>query len=445
MLHKLIAPSFALLIAAAIYWGSGLEPSLAKGLALLSLVATLWITEAIHITATALLVPVLAVVTGILTTNEALASFANPIIFLFLGGFAMAGAMHKYGLDEWLALQVIKLARGRLNIAIGLLLIVTAFISMWISNTATTVMMLPIALGLLSHLDQKHHRSTFTFVLLGIAYSANIGGLGTIVGSPPNAIAASLLHISFIDWMKFGIPAVMVILPVSIVVLWLCIRPQLPDTIIQIPAPKPWTAQIRWLLVIFSTVVSLWLMSKPISEWLGVGSGFDALVAVIAIVVLVGSGLIQWKEVEKSTDWGVLLLFGGGLTLSVILSKTGSSTFLADSMVTLFAGTSPLVFLAIAVGLMIFLTELASNTASAALLIPVLFALPESQIGLSPVLLSIAVAMAASCAFMLPVATPPNAIVYGTGLIKQRQMMHIGLCLNILGIGLITTLMTLLY
>lgn len=445
MLHKFISPCLALLIAAAIYWGSGLEPSLAKGLALLSLIATLWITEAIHITATALLVPVLAVTSGILTTNEALASFANPIIFLFLGGFAMAGAMHKYGLDEWMALQVIKLARGQLIIAVGLLLVVTAFISMWISNTATTVMMLPIALGLLSHLDQKHFRPAFTFVLLGIAYSANIGGLGTIVGSPPNAIAASLLQIDFIQWMTFGIPLVIAILPVAVVVLWLCIRPQFPDTLIQVPDSQPWTPQMRWLLIIFLAVVSLWLMSKPISQWLGITKGFDAIVAITAIVVMVGSGLIQWKDVEKSTDWGVLLLFGGGLTLSVILSKTGSSTFLADTLVTLFAGISPLVFLALAVTLMIFLTELASNTASAALLIPVLFALPEAQIGLSPVLLSVAVAAAASCAFMLPVATPPNAIVYGTGLVEQRQMMRIGLCLNILAIGLITVLMPLLY
>ena len=153
-----------------------------------------------------------------------------------------------------------------------------------------------------------------------------------------------------------------------------------------------------------------------------------------------GSGLLNWKELEQSTDWGVLLLFGGGITLSVVLSKTGTSTFLADQLVAMFADISALLFLTLAVALMVFLTELASNTASAALLIPIFYSLPQSQIGVSPVLLSISIAVAASCAFMLPVATPPNAIVYGTGLILQKQMMRVGLCLNLLCIALITLL-----
>ncbi|WP_019530493.1 SLC13 family permease [Dasania marina] len=431
----------AVAVALTVYWGSGLEPALAKGLAILSLIAILWVTEAIHITATALLVPIVAAISGVLSIDEALVSFADPIIFLFLGGFALAAAMRKQGLDQWLALHVIKLARGRLIVAIVLLFVATAFLSMWISNTATAVMMLPIVFGLLANLDKEHYRATFTFVLLGIAYSANIGGIGTIVGSPPNAIAASILGLDFVEWMAIGVPLVIVLLPAMILTLWLCIRPQLPAMSDKTLEVTPWGQQTWWVLFIFIAVVSCWLMSKPISEWLDITQSFDTIVALTAIIVLLASGLLKWKELESSTDWGVLLLFGGGITLSVVLAKTGASTFLADQLVAIFAGGSALLFLALAVALMIFLTELASNTASAALLIPIFYSLPQSQIGVSPELLSIAIAVAASCAFMLPVATPPNAIVYGTGLVMQRQMIRVGLFLNVICIVLITLLM----
>lgn len=437
-MRRVVLILVAISTAAAIYFGTNLEPSLAKGLAVLSLIAILWITEAVHITITALLVPIVAVAFGVLTVEGALASFANPIIYLFLGGFAMAAAMRKHGLDEWLALHVIKFAKGRLVVAVGLLFVVTAFISMWISNTATTVMMLPIALGLLANLDKEHHRSAFAFVLLGIAYSANVGGIGTLVGSPPNAIAASVMGLNFVDWMVLAVPLVLVLLPTVGFVLWWCLRPQFSTTPIQVPVAKGWTIQTRWILVIFFTVVGLWLMSKPVSEWLGISRGFDSIVALVAIIMLVGSGLLDWKEFERATDWGVLLLFGGGITLSVVLSSTGASAFLADQLVSLFAGIPALLFLALAVALMVFLTELASNTASAALLIPIFYSLPQSQTGIPPALLSVSIAFAASCAFMLPVATPPNAIVYSTGMVRQKQMMRVGLYLNIFCIATIT-------
>lgn len=435
----------AAIVAALIYIAGDLQPAQAKGLAILSLIAILWITEAVPITVTALLVPVLAVLSGTLPVREALANFASPIIYLFLGGFAMAAAMHKQGLDQWLALKVIQLARGRVVAAIALLFVATAFISMWISNTATAVMVLPIALGLLSNVDKDHFRAAFTFVLLGVAYSANIGGMGTLVGSPPNALAASEMGLGFVEWMLFAVPMVIALLPVMVFALWWCVRPKFPAASMRLPEAKPWGAQTRWVLAIFVCVVALWLMSKPISEWLGVDKGLDSIIAIGAVVALVGSGLLSWKELEKSTEWGVLILFGGGLTLSALLSKTGSSAFLADQLVNMFAGISPLVFLALAVALMVFLTELASNTASAALLIPIFYSLPQSQIGLSPPLLSASIALAASCAFMLPVATPPNAIVYGTGLIQQKQMMRVGLCLNLLCILLIAVLMPWFY
>ncbi|MEC8428578.1 MAG: SLC13 family permease [Pseudomonadota bacterium] len=448
-MRRILLILLALVLGAGVYAQFSEQPQLAAGLAILVFIATLWLTEAIHITGTALLVPVLAAGFGLMSVKQAFSGFANSIIFLFLGGFALAAAMRQHKLDQWMATVVMRLSRGNGLISILLLFVVTAWTSMWISNTATTVMMLPIALGLVQRSEEKESVSRLVFVLLGVAYSANIGGIATLVGSPPNAIAASVIGVDFVGWMSIGFPMAMVLLPLALGVLWLLLRPnfdvvdfeQLPqsDSTVNLRSGKA-----RWVLLIFVAVVALWLLSKPLSQWLGIDKGFDSLVAIAAAVLLMTSGLLEWKQFEKNTEWGVLLLFGGGITLSSVLSLTGASAFLADELVALFAGVSPLLFLALAVTLMIFLTEISSNTASAALFIPIFFSLPEAQIGLSPELLSLSVAVAASCAFMLPVATPPNAIVFGTGLIQQRQMMRVGLVLNLMCIGVVSGLMPVL-
>lgn len=448
-MRRILLILLALVLGAAVYAQFSEQPQLAAGLAILVFIATLWLTEAIHITGTALLVPVLAAGFGLMGVKQAFSGFANPIIFLFLGGFALAAAMRQHKLDQWMAMVVMRLSRGNGLISILLLFVVTAWTSMWISNTATTVMMLPIALGLVQRSEEKESVSHLVFVLLGVAYSANIGGIATLVGSPPNAIAASVIGVDFVGWMSIGFPMVMVLLPLALGMLWLLLRPnfdvvdfeQLPQSDFSVNLRS---GKARWVLLIFVAVVTLWLLSKPLSQWLGIDKGFDSLVAIAAAVLLMTSGLLEWKQFEKNTEWGVLLLFGGGITLSSVLSLTGASAFLADELVTLFAGVSPLLFLALAVTLMIFLTEISSNTASAALFIPIFFSLPEAQIGLSPELLSLSVAVAASCAFMLPVATPPNAIVFGTGLIQQRQMMRVGLVLNLMCIGVVSGLMPIL-
>ena len=448
-MRRILLILLALVLGAAVYAQFSEQPQLAAGLAILVFIATLWLTEAIHITGTALLVPVLAAGFGLMGVKQAFSGFANPIIFLFLGGFALASAMRQHKLDQWMAMVVMRLSRGNGLISILLLFVVTAWTSMWISNTATTVMMLPIALGLVQRGEEKESVNHLVFVLLGVAYSANIGGIATLVGSPPNAIAASVIGVDFVGWMSIGFPMVMVLLPLALGMLWLLLRPnfdvvdfeQLPQSDFSVNLRS---GKARWVLLIFVAVVTLWLLSKPLSQWLGIDKGFDSLVAIAAAVLLMTSGLLEWKQFEKNTEWGVLLLFGGGITLSSVLSLTGASAFLADELVTLFAGVSPLLFLALAVTLMIFLTEISSNTASAALFIPIFFSLPEAQIGLSPELLSLSVAVAASCAFMLPVATPPNAIVFGTGLIQQRQMMRVGLVLNLMCIGVVSGLMPVL-
>ncbi|WP_020408535.1 SLC13 family permease [Hahella ganghwensis] len=419
------------------------DANVSKGLGILTFVAVLWLTEAIHISATALLVPLLAVAAGILSVKEALSNFANPIIYLFMGGFALAAALKAHHLDQWLARRVVGFARGQLKLAIFYLFGATAFISMWISNTATTAMMLPVLMGLLGGFDRERHESTLTFMLLGIAYSANIGGIGTLVGSPPNAIAASILGMDFASWLKIGIPAVVLLLPLTIGLLWLTLKPEFPETTTSADKDidefkMQWNPRAKTVLVIFAIVVCLWLFSEPVSRLMGIDKDFDSFVALAAVVILVGSGLLEWKDFARTTDWGVLLLFGGGITLSVVLSETQASLFLADALVSWFQNVPAWIFLTLSIAMMVFLTELASNTASAALLVPIFFSLPEEQTGLPPELLAIGVAVAASCAFMLPVATPPNALVYGTGMVTQKRMIKCGVLVNVLCIAVLS-------
>ncbi|GHA12178.1 SLC13 family permease [Oceanisphaera arctica] len=412
------------------------DPGVTKGLSLLIFIAVLWLTEAVHITITALLVPLLATLLGVLDTNAALSNFSNSIIFLFLGGFALAAAMHSQQLDRLIAGRILRLAKGRLGAAVFLLFATAAFLSMWISNTATTVMMLPLALGLLSCLDAERYRSTYLFVLLGVAYSASIGGIATLVGSPPNAIAAAQVGLSFSEWMALGLPITLLLLPVAILVLYLLFRPKLGERIELAEEHISWTGKRKITLAIFALTVFLWVFSGPVSKALGGLASFDTVVALLAIALIGITRVAEWKHIEKHTDWGVLLLFGGGLTLSHVLKATGTSEFLAHHLADMLGHASPFVILLVITAFVVFLTELASNTASAALLIPVFVAVAEG-LGLTPVMVASVIAVSASCAFMLPVATPPNAIVFGSGYIRQKEMMKAGFVLNLVCIGML--------
>ena len=197
------------------------------GLALLGFIAVLWLSEALHVTITALLVPLLAIALNLVTTKQALATFSDPTIFLFFGGFALATALHMQKLDKMIANKIMTLAQGNLLIAVIYLFLITAFLSMWMSNTATAAMMLPLAMGILSRMDREKEHNTYVFVLLGIAYSASIGGMGTLVGSPPNAIVASNLHLTFSDWLWYGLPVMIILMPLMIGTLWIVFKPKL--------------------------------------------------------------------------------------------------------------------------------------------------------------------------------------------------------------------------
>ncbi len=415
---------------ALMYFTLPFEPQVVLGLSMLVFVAILWLTEALHVTVTAILVPIMAVLFGVFNTQTALNNFANSIIFLFLGGFALAAAMHRQGLDKVIADKVLIFAKGKMSVAVFMLFGVTAGLSMWISNTATTAMMLPLVLGVLSKVNSESGHKTYVFVLLGIAYSASIGGIATVVGSPPNAIAAAEVGLSFTEWMSFGLPTALIMMPLMIAILYFVLKPDLNGQFELNAEPVDWDKGKVVTLAIFAATVFCWIFSKPINAMLGGYAKFDTIVALCAIVAVSFARVVHWKDIEKTADWGVLLLFGGGICLSNVLKATGTSVFLANELSDMISHLGFFFIVAVIAIFVVFLTEFASNTASAALLIPV-FATVAEAFGMSPVVLSVLIAVSASCAFMLPVATPPNAIVFGSGHVKQSEMMRVGIILNI--------------
>lgn len=428
----LVITAIAALISVMLFNVLPFEANVNKGLSLLVFIGVLWLTEALHVTITAILVVIVGVAIGIpeFDTKTALSSFANPTIYLFFGGFALAAALHVQKLDEKIALGLISMSGGRLGNAVVLIFIATAMLSMWISNTATAAMMLPLAIGMLSQVDRQKDRGTFVFVLLGIAYSASLGGLGTIVGSPPNAIAAKALDISFVDWMKFGLPITFILTPLLLGAMYLVLKPNLNVRISSVDQPDiPWTKPRVITIIVFLVTALSWIFGNKLGEMLDI-SDMDSIIALSAAVAVVSLGLVSWKQVSDNTDWGVLMLFGGGIALSNVLKTSGASLVMGETVAQALM-TTPLFLVLLAVSaFIIFLTEFASNTASAALLVPVFVAIAE-QMGLPKEVLVLIIGIGASCAFMLPVATPPNAIVFGTGLIKQSEMVRVGLVLNI--------------
>ncbi|MWQ74011.1 DASS family sodium-coupled anion symporter [Glaesserella parasuis] len=421
------------------------EPTVSKGLALLVFVAVLWLTEALHVTVTALLVPVLAIGLGVVKSKEALSAFADPTIFLFFGGFALATALHIQQLDRLIANKIMAMAKGKLSVAVIYLFSVTAFLSMWMSNTATAAMMLPLAMGILSKLDKETHHNTYVFVLLGIAYSASIGGMGTLVGSPPNAIVASQLNLTFADWLKYGLPIMFILMPLMIATLYVVFKPKFDVTFEHSFEKIELNRERIITLSIFGVIAICWVFGDKINPLISgllglqgkIGS-FDSIVALFAAVLICITRVASWDDIQKNTEWGVLMLFGGGLTLSSVLGQTGASKVMADGIVFLIEGGHFYLIGLLVAAFIIFLTEFTSNTASAALLVPIFISIAQA-LNMPPVGLALIIGLGASCAFMLPVATPPNAIVFGTGQIKQSEMVKAGFWLNIICIFVIAT------
>lgn len=428
----------ALALSLALYAWLPFDATVTKGLCLLVFIGVLWLTGAIPLPVTALLVPLGALALGFpgLTTSQALAPFADPIVFLFLGGFALASALRAQQLDRKMAGFLLTLSGGHLGRAVWLLFAVTALLSMGISNTATAAMVLPLTLGILGPLDPQRDRRTFSFVLLGVAYSASIGGMGTLVGSPPNAIAARAAGIDFAQWLWIGVPLVLLLMPLMVFTLWLVLRPQLNRRIDVAATAVPWTRPRVLTLGVFLLTALGWMFGAgPLKQW-GIQSP-DTVFALAAAVAVVALRLASWRDVSEHTDWGVLILFGGGLALGEVLATSGASLVLGQQVAGLLKGAAPWAMLLAVAAFMVLLSEFASNTAAAALLVPV-FAAVASQMGLPVETLVIVVALAASCGFALPVATPPNALVFGTGRVRQGDMLRAGLSLDVACVVVLT-------
>lgn len=409
-----------------------------RGLALLIFIGILWLTEAFNITVTSLMVPILAIGLNVLPTKAAFAPFSEPIIFMFFGGFVLAAVMNIQKLDLWIANHIIRLARGNLKLTVLYLFTATAGLSLFINNTAVAAMMLPLTLGILKKVDLKTNRALYVFVLLGVAFSASIGGIGTLTGSAPNAILASQLKITFSEWLFYGIPVAILLMIGMVFSLLVVLRPNfnVPFEIslegIPLTSKRKITLAV-FVIAAFFLVFGSWLepfirsvleLSQPIKN-------FDAVVAMTAVIILCITHTATWSEIQDRTEWGVLMLFGGGLVLGIVLKETGASKILADTIVNYIGMQHWLVMTLVLTAFIVFLTEFTSNTATAALMTPIFISVAEG-LGLPPVSLAAIVACSASCAFMLPIATPPNAIVFSTGYIKQSEMVKVGFILNII-------------
>lgn len=420
------------------------------------LMATWWATEAIPIPATSLLPMVLAPVLGIDELDAVAASYADPIIYLFLGGFLLGIAMQRWNLHRRIALKVLSIVGQKPRQQIAGFMIATGFISMWVSNTATSIMMLPIGMSVVSLLgdgDSREVSRYATALLLAIAYSASIGGVATLIGTPPNALLAGYLSgegidIGFAQWMTIGLPVSIVMMAVTW--WWLTYKgfdlQQSDDggEMIrrELESLGPMTSAERRVGLIFLIAAATWML-RPLLNQVGLDWLSDTTIALTAGIglFLVPSGdktrgaLLDWDS-AKELPWGVLLLFGGGLALAGMIKSSGLAEWIAQQL-SIFSVFPVLMLVGIIVLVIIFLTEVTSNTATAAAFLPLLGALAIS-LDMDPLLITVPAAIAASCAFMMPVATPPNAIVFATGHMKIQSMIRAGLLLNIVGTLLIT-------
>ena len=452
---------------------SGLNAAGWRTAAVALLMAVWWVTEAIPIPATALLPLALFPTLGVLDAGDAAAPYANDLIYLFMGGFLLAVTMERWGLHKRIALRIMAWVGTSPNRLVLGFMLATAFLSMWISNTATAAMMLPIALAVGEMFRPQDHEGPYDFgiaLMLGVAFAASIGGIATLIGTPPNAVLAGAVseifhrQIGFLQWMAVGVPVAAVMLPLAWIVLTrFMYRPgKLSGDAAAIIAGE--RAKLgaagrgeRLTGVVFGLTAAAWVLRSPktfgsvtipgIQSWAPfVSDSTIAIAAAMALFLLPvdlkrGEFVLDWKTARR-IPWGVLVLFGGGLSLARAMDRSGLAAWIGGAVAGL--GTIPTVLIiAFVVALFALLTEFTSNTATATMAMPIM-AGAAMGLGVEPVMLMTSAALATSMAFMLPVATPPNAIVFSSGYLTVPQMFKAGIVLDIVAVGVITAAATFL-
>ncbi len=432
--------------------------------AIFLLMGAWWATEAVPVAVTALVPLALFPLLGIVDIQNAADPYANKTIYLFFGGFLMATAIQKWDLHKRIALFVLQNAGSNGASLIFGFMLTAALISMWVMNTATTIMLLPIGLAVITvvkstvkYLSDEEIEAFQLALLLGIAYGATIGGMSTLIGTGPNGMLAAFmadnynLDISFVDWMKVGVPLSAVMLPCS----WLILTKVIfkvnfetsSETKVLLSSMKEELGVLKGpelkVLIIFFITALAWMFRTVLDNFSFLNGLSDAGIAMVSalFLFLVPNGntdkkgpLLEWKDAQENVPWGLLVLFGGGLSLANAVQATGLAIWMGSLIP---QGVSLALIVILVVALIIFLTELTSNMATTATFLPVVAAI-ALQSNFDPLLVTAAVALAASCAFMLPVATPPNAIVFGSGLIRVPQMAKAGFLINILGITVVS-------
>lgn len=427
-----------------------------------------WATEALPVAVTALVPIAVFPVVGIAGVRSVTAPYANPTIYLFLGGFMVALALQRWNLHRRVALTVTSVFGGSGSSLVGGFMVASAVVSMWVTNTATAMMLLPIATSVVvivgENLEAPEDARNFPIaMLLGVAYGATIGGLATLVGTPPNALLAAFLaetydlEIGFAQWMLVGVPVTAVLLPLCWWLLTQRIYPVRFSTrgrarrhLRRLRAELgPLSVAEQRVLLVFVCLAAGWGLRPLLSKLDGLSGLSDAGLAILAAISLfvipsgrVGSGgLLRWPDV-RDLPWGLLLLFGGGLSLAAAVTSTGLAEWLGHQLIGLRLADLTVLVVTVTV-LIIFLTELTSNTATTATFLPVVAAVAV-EAGYAPIALAVPAALAASCAFMLPVATPPNAVIYGSGMLTIPQMVRAGFWLNVISIVVVSLIALLL-
>jgi solute carrier family 13 (sodium-dependent dicarboxylate transporter), member 2/3/5 len=450
-----------------------LSPEAHRLLAVEGLVITLWMTEAIPLAVTALLGPTLCVLVGVSSAKEIFKGFADPIIFLFIGSFLLAEAVVHHGLNRRIAFQILslKIVSGRPSRVLIAFAAITGFISMWISNTATTAMMLPIGISILSEMARRqseHVGSSVDFrslkfgtgLMLMASFASSVGGLGTPVGTPPNLIGIGLIQkhlniqISFLSWMQIGVPLAVIVIAILIVYFHFVF-----------PAEKGMTAPVKgWIetqqkalgpirkvefliLLTFLITLMLWILPGILALILGKESSAaqwanqhlpESVAALIGAILLFflpsgkdGERILSWNE-AKQIDWGTILLFGGGIALGDLMFSTGLAKWLGEGLVDFFQVKSLFGLVLLFTAAAIIVSEITNNTAAATMVVPVAISMSQAA-GVDPFPPALAACLGASFGFMMPVSTAPNALVYGTGCVPLTKMIRYGILLDIIG------------